>query len=80
MIDHLSFAVSDLSAALDFYDMALAPLGISRVMQDAAEGPPVAVGYGTPDNPFFWLHADTPAAGPAARCLLYTSDAADELT
>ena len=63
MIDHISFAVSDLSAALDFYDTALAPLGAVRVMQDPPDVPPLAVGYGTPNTPFFWLHADTPAAG-----------------
>ena len=63
MIDHVSFAVSDLSAALDFYDTALAALGVARVMQDPPDGPPLAVGYGAPDNPFFWLHADTPVAG-----------------
>jgi catechol 2,3-dioxygenase-like lactoylglutathione lyase family enzyme len=64
MIDHIGLAVADLPAALAFYDSALAPLGITRVMQFPNEGEPLGVGYGTEGKPFFWLHAGSPAAGP----------------
>ncbi len=56
MIDHVSIAVRDLAAAGDFYDLVLAPVGLSRlVTRDAT------IGYGK-RYPEFWLNArpDTP--------------------
>lgn len=50
MIDHLGIQCADLAASASFYDAVLAPLGGSRQMDFG-----VAIGYGTPDHPDFWL-------------------------
>ncbi len=48
-LDHLTITSSDYQKALTFYDIALAPLGIKRVMPKED-----SCGFGT-DRPFFWL-------------------------
>jgi catechol 2,3-dioxygenase-like lactoylglutathione lyase family enzyme len=50
MIDHLGFQCADIAVSAAFYDAVLAPLGGSRVMDFG-----VAIGYGTPDRPDFWI-------------------------
>lgn len=50
-IDHLTITPSDYEKALIFYDLALAPLGITRVMPKKD-----SCGFGI-DRPFFWLSA-----------------------
>ena len=50
MLDHLGIQCSDLAASAAFYDQVLAPLGGGRVMDFG-----VAIGYGTPDKPDFWI-------------------------
>ena len=50
VIDHLSIQCADPAASADFYDHALAPLGVVRVLDFGA-----VVGYGTPPNPDFWI-------------------------
>jgi catechol 2,3-dioxygenase-like lactoylglutathione lyase family enzyme len=50
MLDHLGFQCADIAASAAFYDAVLAPLGGSRVMDFG-----VAIGYGTPDRPDFWI-------------------------
>lgn len=49
MLDHVSLKVADHAAAQAFYDKALAPLGLTRLvsMEDAS-------GYGA-SRPFFWI-------------------------
>jgi catechol 2,3-dioxygenase-like lactoylglutathione lyase family enzyme len=64
MIDHMSIAVADLARALAFYDRALAPLGIGRVMQYPEAGEPAGVGYGREGKPFFWVGAYRAPSGP----------------
>jgi catechol 2,3-dioxygenase-like lactoylglutathione lyase family enzyme len=65
MLDHLGLTVADMAAALGFYDRALAPLGIARVMAfGGTDDQPEAVGYGTPARPFFWLAAGATPTGP----------------
>ena len=51
MIDHTGFGVSDYAASKAFYERALAPLGISLIMEvmDAAAG------FGSGGKPIFWL-------------------------
>jgi catechol 2,3-dioxygenase-like lactoylglutathione lyase family enzyme len=63
MIDHIGFAVRDMGAALAFYDAALAPLGIGRMMAFPEEGEPQHVGYGRDGKPFFWIGAGEPMTG-----------------
>lgn len=64
MLDHIGVTVPDLARALGFYDLALAPLGLGRVMAFPDEGPAVSVGYGTAGKPFFWVSAGAAASGP----------------
>jgi catechol 2,3-dioxygenase-like lactoylglutathione lyase family enzyme len=50
MLDHLAIQCADLDASKAFYDTVLAPLGVSRQMDFG-----VAIGYGTPQKPDFWI-------------------------
>lgn len=50
MLDHLAIQCADMTASAKFYDSVLAPLGAARVMDFG-----VAIGYGTPDKPDFWI-------------------------
>lgn len=49
IIDHVSIQCDDVGASIAFYDAALAPLGIRRVMEFGE-----AIAYGT-DRPAFWI-------------------------
>jgi catechol 2,3-dioxygenase-like lactoylglutathione lyase family enzyme len=51
MIDHVSIAVRDLSAAEAFYAAALAPLGMTKMR----EWPNASVGFGK-KHPEFWIN------------------------
>jgi len=54
--DHVSFGTSNLDRSMAFYDQALAPLGIKRIVEFAdAEGRIGTVGYGHDRFPYFWL-------------------------
>ena len=60
MLDHVGFGVSDYARSKDFYAQALAPLGISLLMEPIAE----AAGFGKDGKPFFWIEArGEPVAG-----------------
>ena len=50
MIDHVSVGVSDLERAARFYELALAPLGLSRLVTR-----PATVGFGK-TYPEFWIN------------------------
>jgi catechol 2,3-dioxygenase-like lactoylglutathione lyase family enzyme len=52
MLDHLGIQCADMAASAAFYDAVLAPLGGSRQMDFG-----VAIGYGTPEKPDFWIGA-----------------------
>ncbi len=58
MIDHVGYAVSDYEKARAFYDAALKPLGITRLMDATAEmtGDYPASGYGRDGRPTFWIN------------------------
>ncbi|HVH81398.1 MAG TPA: VOC family protein [Stellaceae bacterium] len=51
MIDHITLGVTDLDRSRDFYDRALAPLGIERLYADGEN----YSGYGIPPKAFFWI-------------------------
>ena len=51
MIDHTGFGVSDYAASKAFYERALAPLGISLIMEVME----AAAGFGSNGKPIFWL-------------------------
>ena len=50
MIDHISVGVSDLERSARFYEAALAPLGLSRLVTR-----PATVGFGK-NYPEFWIN------------------------
>src|ERR1700722_10566824 len=50
MIDHVSVGVADLEHAAHFYELALAPLGLSRLVTR-----PATVGFGK-KYPEFWIN------------------------
>lgn len=63
MFDHLGFPVTDLARARAFYDRALAPLGISllvEVTEEMTGGQGAHLGYGR-DRPVFWIGTGKPA-------------------
>lgn len=63
MLDHLSIAVDDLSAAALFYDRLLAPLGYRRFSEQ-----PTMIGYaGDPPGSSLWLQK--PTGGAPATCM-----------
>jgi catechol 2,3-dioxygenase-like lactoylglutathione lyase family enzyme len=50
MIDHVSVGVSELQRSTRFYELALAPLGLSRLVTR-----PAAIGFGK-NYPEFWIN------------------------
>ncbi|MBZ5740856.1 VOC family protein [Nocardioides mangrovi] len=60
MIDHFGINCGDLATSAAFYDATLATLGFARVMDVE-----VAIGYGPPGKPDFWISAQPPE-GPAS--------------
>ena len=77
MIDHVSIPVSDLARAADFWERALAPLGLNRLVERER-----TVGFGK-RYPEFWLNLreDLVPAGPntgAHVCLRAPDEAAVE--
>ncbi|MGH6798141.1 MAG: VOC family protein [Roseiarcus sp.] len=59
MIDHIGFAVKDMSRAKAFYIEALKPLGVGVVMEVTAEeaGGGAHAGFGKDNKAFFWIGA-----------------------
>lgn len=59
MLDHVFLSVSDLDRSIEFYERALAPLGIRHTVDfDGANGPeghPDLKGFGRDGRMFFWL-------------------------
>lgn len=67
MLDHIGLTASDLRRSRDFYDRALAPLGIARMKDFSTADGTGAIGYGD-THPFFWIAtADKPADGGTGR-------------
>jgi catechol 2,3-dioxygenase-like lactoylglutathione lyase family enzyme len=51
MLDHVGFGVSDYRRSKAFYEAALAPLGITLLMEPMGR----AAGFGENGKPYFWL-------------------------
>lgn len=56
MIDHTGFAVTDLARSIEFYNKALAPLGMGLIMKIQE----LAAGFGENGKPEFWLEGGKP--------------------
>jgi catechol 2,3-dioxygenase-like lactoylglutathione lyase family enzyme len=54
MLDHVGFAVSDYARSKAFYEQALAPLGLSLLMEPVQ----AAAGFGEGGKPFFWIESE----------------------
>ncbi len=55
MLDHLGLDVTDFERSKAFYEKALAPLGISLMMEPIAG----VAGFGSHGRPYFWIgHRD----------------------
>ena len=57
MLDHVGFGVSDYAHSKAFYEQALAPLGITLVLEPMG----AAAGFGRDRKPFFWIEAERAA-------------------
>ena len=58
MLDHVGFAVADAARSREFYEKALAPIGITlikTVTPDQTEAGGTAHGFGSNGKPFFWF-------------------------
>lgn len=53
MLDHVGFAVSDYERSKAFYAKALAPLGVTLLLEPAGQ----AAGFGQDGKRFFWIEA-----------------------
>ena len=53
MLDHVGFAVSDYARSKGFYERALAPLGLTVLLEPVGE----AAGFGRDGKPFFWIES-----------------------
>ena len=61
MLDHVGFNVSDYERSKAFYENALAPLGLTLLMEPV----PGVGGFGEGQKPFFWLDTRKSAAQSA---------------
>jgi len=60
MIHHIDFAVTDFERSRDFYVRALAPLGLTMIMDRSDEGGRKLVGFGALPDPVFWIRSGEP--------------------
>jgi len=68
MLDHVAIQCADMTASAAFYDAALAPLGVSRVM-DFGD----VIGFGTGDKPDFWIGKQSTGNGFRESHLAFTA-------
>jgi len=73
MLDHVGIGCRDFDASLAFYRAALAPLGLSVVMEISAAqtGAESHAGFGS-DRPFFWIASG--GAGTPATHVAFSAD------
>ncbi|GIL39877.1 VOC family protein [Roseiterribacter gracilis] len=77
MIDHLGIPVTDYARSLAFYKAALAPLGVTLLMDVPAEyteAKQPAAGFGK-DKPFFWFGPEKQVVGHAHVAFIAASRA-----
>ena len=66
MLDHVSLKVGDFARSQAFYDAALKPVGMTRVMGDGQ----FFSGYGVAGKPVFWIGA---GGGAGATHVAFTA-------
>lgn len=60
MIHHIDIAVADLARSRSFYAQALAPLGLTVLMEFTNHGGRQLIGFGTAPDPEFWIRDGGP--------------------
>lgn len=76
MIDHIGLAVSDLERSRRFYEAALEPLGIAKMMEygaDKSESGGTVIGFGKDGMPFFWI-GDNERVGEGTHVAFVAAD------
>ena len=68
MLDHLAIQCADLDASSAFYDALLAVLGGRRIIDRG-----VAIGYGVPPKPTFWIGRQTTGDGFRESHIAFTA-------
>jgi catechol 2,3-dioxygenase-like lactoylglutathione lyase family enzyme len=63
MLDHVGIHVADIQRSKAFYAQALAPLGVTLLMEPMPE----AAGFGADGKPFFWVDTRGSAAPGAVH-------------
>ena len=75
MLDHVGLEVSDYEASKRFDSEALAPLGISLLMEFGG----AAAGFGEDRKPYFWIYGRGPAeTGTHVAFAVYTHELVHE--
>ena len=67
IVDHIGFGVSDYARAKAFYSAALAPLGITLIVEvgpELTEGKVWACGFGKGGKPELWIGSDGKTTPP----------------
>jgi catechol 2,3-dioxygenase-like lactoylglutathione lyase family enzyme len=66
MLDHIGFSVSNVKRSIEFYKAALAPLGITVMMELTAEqtGSYEGAGFGSGGKAYFWIGKGKPVKAP----------------
>lgn len=78
MIDHIGLAVSDIERSRRFYEAALLPLGIVKMMEygaDISESGGTVMGFGKDGMPFFWI-GDNERVGEGTHVAFAAADRA----
>lgn len=72
MLDHVGFTVSDHERSKSFYESALAPLGLTLLIEPV----PRVGGFGEGRKPYFWIDTRQPAAQRAVHVAFAVEDRA----
>ena len=74
MLDHVDIQCVDMTASAAFYDAVLAPLGGQRIMDFG-----VAIGYGVPPKPDFWISEHNSGDGFSETHIAFTADSTEKV-
>ena len=72
MLDHVGFSVKDYARSKRFYEQALAPLGLTLIMEPMGR----AAGFGAGGKPWFWIESDGPPVQGRLHIALQADDRA----
>ena len=72
MLDHVGFSVKDYARSKRFYEQALAPLGLTLIMEPMGR----AAGFGADGKPWFWIESDGPPVQGRLHIALQADDRA----